>query len=60
RRYVLVFMPLTSILFGVGVGLWRRSTERNPRKRTPKEPENEALEKEAPEKVEDADEDEET
>ena len=33
RRYVLVFMPLTSILFGLGIGLWRRSTERKPRKR---------------------------
>ncbi len=37
RRYVLVFMPLTSILFGLGIGLWRRSTERNPRKRITKD-----------------------
>ena len=28
RRYVLVFMPLTSILFGVGIGLWRRDRSR--------------------------------
>ena len=33
RRYVLVFMPLASVLLGIAVGLWRRSTERTPRKR---------------------------
>jgi hypothetical protein len=55
RRYVLVFMPLTSILFGIGIGLWRRSTERNPRKRTAKEPE-----KKIPEKSAEEDEDEQT
>ncbi|MDB4997564.1 MAG: Mucin 2 precursor [Myxococcaceae bacterium] len=33
QRYVLVFMPLATILLGLAVGLWRRSTERAPRKR---------------------------
>lgn len=43
-RYVLVFMPALTGLFGVGIGLWRRSSEGKP----PAEPEAKKKKKKGP------------